>query len=204
MHRRKFMRLAGAGVAAGVAARPLAPPPAAAAGPQPAPRKARMKVGTQHGSTDEILSLLAAFGVNNICSSLPSTRLDERWSVESLVKLRERVESFGIKLDMVPLPLSSSPIGRAENPNILLGKSPERDREIDAICQMIRNAAKAGIPALKYNLSILGVVRTGTTPGRGGAAYSTFVYDKARQEPPLTAAGPVSADLYWERITYFL
>ena len=42
----------------------------------------------------------------------------------------------------------------------MLGKSPERDREIDDICQMIRNAAKAGIPALKYNLTILGVVRT--------------------------------------------
>ena len=51
----------------------------------------------------------------------------------------------------------------------MLGKSPERDREIDQICQMIRNAAKAGIPAVKYNLTILGVVRTESTRGRGGA-----------------------------------
>jgi len=169
-----------------------------------ATKKALMKVGTQHGSSDEILGLLAAFGVNNICSSLPSPRLDEHWSVEGLLRLRERVESFGLKLDMVPLPLSSHYITRAENPNIMLGKSPERDREIDDICQMIRNAARAGIPALKYNMSILGVVRTEPTKGRGGALYSTFVYDKARQEPPLTEAGPVSADQYWERITYFL
>src|SRR6185503_14228459 len=104
------------------------------------------------------------------------------------VKLRERVESFGIKLDMAPLPLSSRPVAQAENPNIMLGKSPERDREIDAICQMIRNPAKAGIPALKYNMSILGVVPTESTPGRGGATYSTFVYDKARQDS-LTPAG---------------
>ena len=33
--------------------------------------------------------------------------------------------------------------------------------------------ARAGIPELKYNMSILGVVRTGTTPGRGGAKLST-------------------------------
>ena len=118
--------------------------------------------------------------------------------------MRERVEAFGITLDMVPLPMSSNPIARAENPNILLGKSPERDREIDDICQMIRNAAKAGIPSLKYNLTLLGVVRTANTPGRGGARYSTFVYDEAQQDPPLTEAGPVSADVYWERITYFL
>jgi len=104
----------------------------------------------------------------------------------------------------VPLPMSSNPIARAENPNILLGKSPERDREIDDICQMIRNAAKAGIPALKYNLTLLGVPRTESTPGRGGARYSTFVYDQAKQDPPLTEAGVVGPDAYWERITYFL
>jgi mannonate dehydratase len=163
-----------------------------------------MKVGTQHGSSDEILQVLAAFGVNHICSALPSARMDEQWSAESLMKLRERVESFGIKLEMVPLPLSSSYITKAENPNIMLGKSPERDREIDAICQMIRNTAKAGIPGLKYNMSILGVVRTEATRGRGGATYSTFVYKNDKQDPPMTEAGPVSADQYWERITYFL
>jgi mannonate dehydratase len=69
---------------------------------------------------------------------------------------------------------------------------------------MIRNTARAGIPALKYNLSLLGVVRTEPTKGRGGARYSTFVYDKAKPPAPLTTAGIVGADAYWERITYFL
>jgi len=163
-----------------------------------------MKVGHQHESSDEILRLLAAFGVDHICSALPSEQLDAHWSEEGLRKLRERVESFGIKLDMVPLPLSSRYIAKAENPNIMLGKSPERDREIDRICEMIRNSARAGIPALKYNMSILGVVRTEPTRGRGGSNYSTFVYDKASQEPPLTEAGPVDADRYWERISHFV
>ncbi len=162
-------------------------------------------VGTQHDSADATLSVLAALGVNNICSSLPSARLDEHWSVEGLTKLRERVESFGIHLDCVPLPLSSHPIAQAENPNLMLGRSPERDREIDGICTMIRNAAQAGIPALKYNMSILGVVRTEPTRGRGGAQYSTFSYAKAgAQASTPTEAGPVPADAYWERITYFL
>lgn len=135
--------------------------------------------------------MLAALGVNNICSALPSEKVDEHWSVEGLTKLRERVGSFGIHLDMVPLPLSSHEISTGENANILLGKSPERDREIDGICQMIRNAARAGIPALKYNMSILGVVRSEPTRGRGGASYGTFSYAKAKQDT-LTAAGRVS------------
>ena len=163
-----------------------------------------MKAGTQHGASDDILRVLAAVGVNHICGELPSAKLDAAWSVESLLRLRERVESFGIRLDMLPLPLSSHYITKAENPNIMLGRSPERDREIDAICQMIRNASRAGIPALKYNLTLLGVVRSEPTRGRGGASYSTFNYDRAKQDPPLTEAGRVTEEMMWERITYFL
>lgn len=172
--------------------------------PAAAPKKALMKVGTQHGDSDAILRVMAGFGVNHICSRLPSVKMDEKWSAGGLSRLRERVESFGVTLDMVPLPMSSNEIRRFEMPNIMLGKSPERDREIDDVCQMIRNTARAGIPALKYNMTFLGVVRTESTRGRGGATYSTFVYDKARQEPPLTDAGPVDADRYWEAISYFL
>lgn len=192
MERRTFLQ------AGGLAAAPNLQTP-----PRKARRPVRMKLGTQHSVADDVLRVMAAFGVNHICGTLPSRKLDQNWSVEALTKLRERVESFGIKLDMLPLPLSSGYITRAEYPSIVLGK-PDRDRDIDEICQIIRNTARAGIPALKYNLTILGVVRTESTPGRGGARYSTFVYDQAKQEPPLTEAGPVNADAFWERITYFL
>lgn len=198
--RREFLRFPAALAERRAEAALAAAPPAA----QTSGGRGRMKAGTQHGSSDDILRVLAALGVRHICSALPSRKLDAAWSVEGLSRLRERVESFGIRLEMVPLPLSSVYITRAEHPHIMLGKSPERDREIDHICQMIRNAARAGIPALKYNLTILGVVRTQPTPGRGGALYSTFDYDQARQDPPLTEAGPVSAEEMWERIRYFL
>jgi mannonate dehydratase len=206
INRRDFVRVAGLGMAAAGATAEAASRDGAQTSPRSpnAPRKVAMKVGTQHDSSDEVLGILAALGVNYICSRLPSVKFDDQWSAEGLTRLRERVERFGITLDMVPLPMSSNPIARAENPNILLGKSPERDRELDDICQMIRNASKAGIPSLKYNLTFLGVPRTESTPGRGGARYSTFVYDQAKQDPPLTEAGVVGEDVYWERITYFL
>jgi mannonate dehydratase len=209
MKRRDFVRLTGSGVTVGtlaeslVSAQVASQPAAGVPGAAPSP-KARMKVGTQHGDSDAILRVLAGFGVDHICSRLPSARLDEAWSVEGLTRLKERVESFGVTLDMVPLPLSSSEISRSENPAILLARDPERNRQIDDICQMIRNCARAGIPSVKYNLTIIGIPRTAPTPGRGGARYSTFVYADAKQEPPLTEAGKVDADTYWERITYFL
>jgi mannonate dehydratase len=198
MHRRTFLQTTTAGAAA-AATGGAAPPPDKSVG-----KKALMKVGTQHGSTDEILKVISAFNVKNICSSVISSKLDEKWSVEGLTKLRERVESHGIKLDMVPLPLSSSYITKSETPSIMLA-GPTRDQDIDNICQMIRNCAKAGIPAVKYNMTVLGVVRSESTKGRGAATrYSTFDYDAAKQDPPLTEAGKMTAEMSWERITYFL
>ncbi len=204
MNRRAFLQSATAAVV------PMPPAAAVPSAPgeasKPAP-KLPMKLGTQYSAlpSDDTLRAIAAFGVAHICCGLPVPHTDAPWSVDALQRLQDHIGSFGIELGMVPLPLSSSYITRAENPAIMLGESPERDREIEAICGMIRDAARAGIPALKYNLTILGVVRTPPTRGRGGAIYSTFNYQEAvKESPSLTPAGPVSAEQMWERITYFL
>ena len=104
---------------------------------------------------------------------------------------------------MLELPTNSA-VATSGIKNMILGKSPERDREIDGICQMIRNTAQAGIPRAEIQSDILGVVRTGSDPGRGGAMYNTFDYSKAKEDPPLTEAGQVSVEATWDRITYFL
>ena len=163
-----------------------------------------MVVGHQHDHSDATLQLLSSLGVTHICSGIPSPKFDENWSVEGLSRLRAKVESYGIHLAAVPIPLSSRTIDTVEFPHILLGKDPEREQEIEWICQMIRNAAAAGIPMLKYNLTMLGVLRTGRAPGRGVSTYSQFVYDKADKDQPFQSTGPVSEEQMWERITYFL
>ena len=167
----------------------------------------RMVAGHQHDHSPNTLRALAALGVTRICSGLTSPRMDDNWSVDGLARFRRHVESYGVTLAMMPLPMSSLPIDQVENPNILLGKSPERDHEIENIRQMIRNAGKAGIPSLKYNLTLLGIVRSGVKIGRGGAQDNAFVY--ADMKPKLqqmgdTLAGDVSSEEMWERITYFL
>ena len=210
MKRREFVTLAGSGLSVGALAEAVvaaqqaqSPAKSGIVAPTTSP-SARMKVGTQHGHTEDILRACAAFGVNNICSGLPSPKMDEAWSVDSLSRLRARVKAHGISLDMVPLPMSSSEISSAEMPAIYLGQGPERDRNIDDICQMIRNCARAGIMQVKYNFTIIGIPRSGTAAGRGGSRYSEFVFAGAKQDPPSTIAGRVDADAYWERITYFL
>src|SRR5438045_782433 len=102
MHRRNFLETAAAGALAAAGA------PAQTARKTTSSRQANLKLGTQHNSSEPVLKILAAFGVNHICSTLPSAKMDERWSVESLTRSRETVEKYGIKLEMVPLPLSSA------------------------------------------------------------------------------------------------
>ena len=183
--------------------------PIGAAQGQAARQGALMKVGTQHVPTSgpkaaDGLKLMSALGVNHICGNEPSMTPGPAWSVESLTKIRERVESYGIKLEMLPLPLSSVPLSSSPFKATLLGKSPERDREIDAMCEMIRNTGRAGIPALKYNFTVLGWIRSESTDGRGGTKYSTLQLAKAKDEGPVPEIGVMDAERKWEAITYFL
>src|SRR5215212_10661301 len=169
-----------------------------------AKRPVLMKAGHQHDHSADTLRALAAFGVTNICSGKLGNNLDDSWSVDGLGRLRKQVESFGIKLDCVPLPLSSGYITRSEHPEIMLAKDPERDRTLEAFCQMIRNCGQAGIPMVKYNMTFIGVVRTERVTGRGGASLSAFDFKRSKQEPPLMEAGRITDEIYWDRIDYAL
>ena len=125
------------------------------------------------------------------------------WTTEHIVQHREMIESFGLTVDLMYM--AHIGIGeRSEYPNIMLGKSPERDREIDSICEVIRCAAAAGIPAMTYYMSYLGVFRTEPREGRGGSINSSFVFKESDANSPLTEAGIVDADTAWERISYCL
>ena len=165
-----------------------------------------MHVGLQMGDlSDDNLKFAKQIGVDNIVTASTRDLIPEGrgyWDADTLSQLRERVEGHGIQIDVMALPLNSHYITRAENPNIMLG-TPERDREIDDICECIRAAGQAGIPCLKYNMTILGVLTTGRTQGRGGVSYREFDYETMKDEP-LTEAGRVTADMMWERIEYFI
>jgi hypothetical protein len=86
----------------------------------------------------------------------------------------------------------------------MLGQSPERDHDIEQIQTMIKNCAAAKIPCVKYNMSILGVLRTGRVSGRGDTTYSAYKLKDAHADPPLTRAGCRRRGPVLGEITYFL
>jgi mannonate dehydratase len=199
MNRRKFVSTSGA--AALALGSGSAPKPVTAA-----PTKALMKLGCQSAPTNEThLRYLARYGVRNICGypEIADGRLYA--TVEELKRMRDLAVSNGIAVDCVAPPfLASSHVEREKHAAIVLAESPERDRDIESMQTLIRNCAQAGLPSIKYNMSVLGVLRTGRTPGRGDASYSTWRLKEAHPDPILTRAGRVDADMFWERITYFL
>ncbi|MFC1552004.1 mannonate dehydratase [Candidatus Latescibacterota bacterium] len=167
-----------------------------------------MHVGDQNGGTSqESLEFKARNGVFHIDGAAPRVIDGVGWDLEDSLKKKEDCEKYGISLEAYHLPLSSAGIDNVRYPNIMLGKSPERDREIEIIQQMIEVAAKTGVRLLNYNTTIHPVLRTGRTPDpkRGNASYSTWNYEEAmKQDQSLTIAGVVTVDDMFERITYLL
>jgi len=215
MKRRQFVTLSGL-VGLGAIA-----PSGSARVQQTAPsrRSTGPVLGCQRGPTDlRRLQYFKRHGVDHICGYPENGADPANWTVESLSALRDRCAAQGVSLDMVEFPmLSSASIDNMTpqhemNPRlvpglgkaIMLGKDPERQREIEFVQTIIRSCARAGIPAIKYNMNLLGVLRTADTPGRGGTRLSTWRLAEAKEEPALTAAGVVTAETAWERITYFL
>src|SRR6201995_2025025 len=169
-----------------------------------------MTLGCQSARTnDGHLKYLARYGVKNICGYPGSEHgrgSDPNWeTVDALSRMKDLAMKNGIEIDCVGPPLlESSYIDNEKHPAIMLAESPERDRDIESIQTLIKNCAQVGLPSIKYNMSILGVLRTGRTPGRGDASYSQWRLAEAKPKTPLTIAGHVDADRFWERITYFL
>jgi mannonate dehydratase len=216
MNRRQFVSLSGAAAASlADSSRRASTTPSKASS---------MKVGTDTGLTAERLTFLARLGVRNVCAGPkpPAGRL--YLTVDELKRMRETGEKYGISVDLLNPPiLQPNHVDTEKNAAIMLGKSPERDREIESMQILIRNCAAAGVPAIKYNLTLLGVLRNRNEPlpGRGDTKYRRWNLKRALEtggpvnrdeigraadirDPELTRAGRISEDMAWERITYFL
>ena len=143
-----------------------AEPGAAAASAKLPPLKARL--GHQFGTlTDRSAAWVSRYGVDAVCTS-PKVADPARLypTVEEMNKMLDIANKYKVKVELVDsVLLTSSLIDREKNPAIMLAQSPERDREIEAFQNHIRTCAATGIRTLKYNMSILGVVRSERSAG---------------------------------------
>jgi len=122
-------------------------------------------------------------------------------------------DKYGISIDM-----TDCDIGRGAE-SAIMSAGQGRDREIEAFQKTIENCAAAGIPKLKYYLSILPILRMDRVPGRGDTYYSHWNFaalqapggdrllatrDAAEIAKIRQSYASFDAEMFWERITYFL
>ena len=174
--------------------------------PRPIRRPLKLHVGSQRGaSTVAAAQYLVRHGVTHWVPSPPTSGDRGYWVPSDLYPVLDFAAANGLQVEMVALPfLGSTNVNTEKRPAIMLGKSPERDRDIEDIQRCIAALAAVGIPAFKYNMSILGVTRSASTPGRGNSTYSTFNAAQLTPNAPPTIAGIVTAEQFWERIDYFV
>lgn len=207
MNRREFFATSSAAAAAGAA---VAAPATALAQARraAAPPPMKMKLGSLCDVVDDpTMKQFVRYGIRNIYARAPipdPNRLTP--TVAELEGMLEIAARNGVSIDILRPKnnLAMTNIDRERFPAIMLGQSPQRDRDIEEFQNQIRNCAKVGIPAIRYTLSIVGNQRTGSVPGRGDSRYSQSKMSDFKRDAPLTKAGVVTEDMYWERITYFL
>ena len=210
MDRRKFFSVTGASAAAAAAGSIAGTTEVADAQPRTGGKLPPLKVrlGHQFGTlTDRSAAWVARYGVDGICTSPVVTDPTRLYPTpEEMRKMLDLAAKWKLQVDIVDsVLLTSSHIDREKNPAIMLAQSPQRDRDIESFQNHIRTCAATGIKTIKYNMSLLGVVRSEHVPGRGDSVYEKWNAKEAlAKNPPLTRAGIVNADAFWERIDYFL
>ncbi|HEY4077193.1 MAG TPA: mannonate dehydratase [Rhizomicrobium sp.] len=230
LDRRKFVNMSGAGAVAmgAVVAAPNAIAAANGSAPNNSASRKRVfcKLGCQSGpSTDEHFAFLARYGIANIVANpvyADPARLYP--TVDELKALRALAEKHALSVDMTDAKFMGS---GGKISDVMLGK-PGRDREIEAFQTLIKNCAAAGIPAIKYNMRLLPILRSAVIPGRGDSSYHRWRIKEMEGNPLLTIwdgrsltsgevhdanddaatfeklIGRPSAEEVWSRISYFL
>jgi len=95
-------------------------------------------------ATDEYLQFAAQFGATDVLLNTPVLPGTRRWALADLVKLRARVEQYGLKLTA----LENAPTHFYDQ---IMLNGPRRDEQVEDMIVTVRNIARAGIPIFGYN-----------------------------------------------------
>ena len=148
-------------------------------------------------ASEEYLLFAQQFGATDILLNTPLIPGDGgKWNLSDLVKLRLRVEQFGMKLTA----LENVPTNFYDH---IMLNGPRRDEQIENMISTVRNIARAGIPIFGYNWMPSHVWRTPPKSIRGGALATA--YDHALgSKYPLTHDREYSEDEMWSNLEYWI
>jgi mannonate dehydratase len=148
-------------------------------------------------ASEEYLLFAQQFGATDVLFNTPLIPGDGgKWQLQDLVKLRLRVEQFGLKLTA----LENVPTSFYDH---IMLNGPRRDEQIENMIFTVRNMARAGIPIFGYNWMPSHVWRTPPAQIRGGALATA--YDHALgSKYPLTHGREYSEEEMWVNLEYWI
>jgi mannonate dehydratase len=148
-------------------------------------------------ASEEYLLFAQQFGATDVLFNTPLIPGDGgKWQLQDLVKLRLRVEQFGLKLTA----LENVPTSFYDH---IMLNGPRRDEQIENMIFTVRNMARAGIPIFGYNWMPSHVWRTPPKQIRGGALATA--YDHALgSKYPLTHGREYSEEEMWDNLEYWI
>ncbi len=156
----------------------------------------KIGIAFRSDASPEQLRLIRQMGATHVVTGRPPGETKPVWSLDSILELKQRIESFGVTFSVVEL--------IAVPDRVKLGL-PGRDEDIDVYCQTIRNLGSAGIPVLAYNwMAGQSWLRTSATEPVRGGALSTAYDDREMQRMPPTELGEVKEQQLWSGLEYFL
>jgi mannonate dehydratase len=136
------------------------------------------------------------YAVGGLPFDEPFNGADAPWDYLPLLRMQQRYASQGFRLAVIE---ARPPLNRAKRG--LEG----RDAEIEAVCTLLDNMGRLGVPVWCYEwMADFNWLRTATdTPSRGGSVVTSFDKRLMQGAPP-SEHGPLSEDELWENLAYFL
>jgi mannonate dehydratase len=200
LHRRDFLKLAGAAAIVGAISDPFQ----AASPTKLVPLEPGIKVSLQisTNATDEDLQFAQQLGVRYV--NIP-TNGGRDATLENFIRLKERVETANLKVWNI----GNASVHNMQEVTLNL---PGRDQKIEEYKQFLRTLAGAGVFYTTYAHMGNGIWSSARETTRGGASARAFDMDK---EPvgnwggkvfkgPLTHGRKFTPEELWENYTYFI